>query len=240
MIRTISTFGVGIWTVAVSGFRLKKFRKLQETLPVDEFDTRLHKEVIKPLADAVERAHGAHVTVVGAEHIPNETFLVVANHQSDFDIPLLVSHIDRPLGFVAKIEMEKIPLMSEWMRLMGCIFMDRSDRRQSLKSIIQGIRQLKEGRNLVIFPEGTRTRTGETGEFKPGALKLATGSEATVLPVTIDGSYFIYEGNNKRVKPADVVITIHPPITHDEYKELDTNEFTERVQTLITNAIRTK
>ncbi|MGL4523499.1 MAG: lysophospholipid acyltransferase family protein [Bacilli bacterium] len=238
MIRTIHTFGVGIATVILSLPRLKKYRRLQTELDQKSFDEKLHKEVIKPLADAVEKAHGASVTVQGLENVPSEPFLLVSNHQSDFDIPLLVSHIGQPLGFVAKVEMEKIPVMRNWMTLMGCIFMDRNDRRQSLKSIIQGIRQLKEGRNLVIFPEGTRTRTGEMAEFKPGALKLGYGSERAILPVTIDGSYYIYEGNKKRVKPANLTITIHPAIAHEAYKDKETGEFSREIQTLIQSAIK--
>ena len=90
--------------------------------------------------------------------------------------------------------------------------MDRKDMKKSLETILAGIKLLKEGKSLVVFPEGTRSRCDEVGEFKQGSFKLATKSNVPIVPVTIDGTYKIMEGNNYIIKPAEVNVYIHEPI----------------------------
>ncbi|MGL4741981.1 MAG: lysophospholipid acyltransferase family protein [Sarcina sp.] len=165
---------------------------------------------------------GANVTVHGAENVPKDgPVLFVSNHQSNFDIPLLMCFIDKPKGFIAKKELENIPMISEWMRFMQCIFMDRSNLRKSASAIIDGIKILKSGQSLVIFPEGTRSKGGPMVEFKAGSFKLATKPKLPIIPVTIDGSYKIMEANNNRIKPANIDLYIHKPIYTDSLSKED-------------------
>ncbi|MGL5764342.1 MAG: lysophospholipid acyltransferase family protein, partial [Sarcina sp.] len=123
--------------------------------------------------------------------------------------------------FIAKKELENIPMISEWMRFMQCIFMDRSNLRKSASAIIDGIKILKSGQSLVIFPEGTRSKGGPMAEFKAGSFKLATKPKLPIVPVTIDGSYKIMEANNNRIKPANVDLYIHKPIFTDSLSKED-------------------
>ena len=120
----------------------------------------------------------------------------------------------------AKIELAKLPFINRWMEHLHCVFMDRSDVRQSLKVINQAADYLKQGYSMVIFPEGTRSKGDTLGEFKPGSLKLATKAGVPIVPITIQGSYKIMEQNKFQIKPAKVKITIHKPIlTSDLSKE---------------------
>ncbi len=126
------------------------------------------------------------VNVTGLDNVPaNGPVLIVSNHQSYFDIPLLVSVIPLPMGFVAKKELGKIPVISRWMRLIECSFIDRKDLRQSLKAIQQAQKTLQSGQSMVIFPEGTRSKKKEMSAFKPGSLKLAQKAQVPILPVAI-------------------------------------------------------
>ena len=170
------------------------------------------------------KASGARVTVHGKENIPTDGPVVfISNHQGNFDIALFMSFIDKPKGYISKIEMEKIPLISSWMKWMECVFMDRSSLRKSAEAIVEGVKILKKGHSLVIFPEGTRSRGDKVGEFKAGSFKLATKAKVPIIPVTINGSYKLMEETG-RVKPADVEMFIHKPIETSNLskEELDT------------------
>lgn len=158
---------------------------------------------------------GVKVTVHGLENIPTDTnVLYIGNHQGNFDIPIYMSQIPGLKGFVSKIEVKKIPGVRTWMEYMYCVFMDRSSIRKSGEAIIEGIKILKSGHSLVIFPEGTRSKGDNMGDFKAGSFKLATKSKVPIVPVTMNGSYKIMENSKKKwiVKPSHVNLYIHPAI----------------------------
>ena len=164
-------------------------------------------------ASFVMKRSGANINVKGIENVPkDETVLFVANHQSYLDIPLLMSEIDVPKGFIAKKELETWPAVSYWMKKIRCIFMDRDNVRKSAESIVQGINVLKSGYSMVIFPEGTRSQGKKHREFKAGSFKLATKSKVKIVPVTIDGSFKVLSGAMYSVKKCDINLIIHPAI----------------------------
>ncbi|STO09034.1 lysophospholipid acyltransferase family protein [Exiguobacterium aurantiacum] len=154
---------------------------------------------------------GAEVRVHGQQHIPNEPVVYVANHQGNFDVPIMITATKHPKAFISKIEVQKFPIIPRWMELMGCIFIDRSDRRQSIKAIRSGVDTIKSGQSIIIFPEGTRSKGGPIKEFKAGSLTLATSSGAKIVPVAIQGSHHLLETTN-RIKPGVVDVTFLPAI----------------------------
>lgn len=161
---------------------------------------------------AIDRT-GSRIEIEGLENIPKEgAVLFTSNHQGNFDIPILLAHLPKPIGFVAKIELTKLPIVSKWMALMECVFIDRKDMRQSLRAITKSIDILKSGQSMVIFPEGTRSKSSEMDAFKPGSLKMATKAGVPIVPITINGSYKLLEANNNRIAPGVVKIIISPPI----------------------------
>lgn len=143
--------------------------------------------------------------------------IFVANHQSNFDIPVILTGIECDLGFVAKKEMESWPFFHRWMRRGKYIFLDRSNPREGIKSIKKAVGIVREGYPTVIFPEGERSLTGEIGNFKKGSFKLALDTNGIIVPMTICGAIDIqkrgsmYINRNKKVKlivekPIDVSI----------------------------------
>ena len=142
---------------------------------------------------SLKRFH-CEVKVEGLEHMPNRgPVVVVANHQSLFDVPVLMTHLGRMLGFVAKRELFRIPGFSYWMKRLHCVSLDRGDARAVL-GMYEGLsRQIKEaGSGIIVFPEGTRTRDrgGAIQKFRDGSLRIATAQGIPILPVSIDGSRY--------------------------------------------------
>lgn len=154
---------------------------------------------------------GSTINVIGLEKLPEGNVLYVGNHQSYYDIPMLLGYLPKYKAFVAKIELAKAPLLSLWMKTMGCLFLDRGNMKQSLKVILHGIEQLKSGETLVIFPEGTRSKSYQMADFKKGSLKLGIKANVPIVPFTIDGSFKMFEGPGKITKDT-VNIIIHDPI----------------------------
>jgi len=161
---------------------------------------------------SIIRKAGVKLNIIGIENLPKEACLFVPNHQGLFDLLILIGYINRPIGFIAKKETKKIPIISGWMKEMHCVFIDRKNIREGLKAINQGVENLKQGYSMVIFPEGTRSRSSSIGVFKKGSMRLAIKSECAIVPITIEGTYKIFEANHGRITPGVVSVIINKPI----------------------------
>lgn len=161
---------------------------------------------------------GTKVTVHGIENIPtNQQFLFVGNHRSYFDI--LVSYVASPipLGYIAKKEMEKIPLLSTWMRSIHCLFLDRKNIKEGMKTILAGTEILKSGYSLCIFPEGTRSKEAGLLPFKEGSTKMAEKAKVPILPMALSNTDAIFEKNpHNKIKAASVTLTFGKPVYIDQ------------------------
>lgn len=214
MLRSIA------WYVVFFMGLLRSIPSMIKTKRFDEKDMAEEKERLtfkatSAWANSLLKVAGVRVNVHGLENLPkDQNVLFIGNHQGNFDIPIYISKIPVPKGFVSKIEVKKIPGVSTWMEYMNCVFMDRSNLRKAGEAIIQGVKVLKNGHSLVIFPEGTRSKGDKMGEFKAGSFKLATKSKVPIVPVTMSGSYKIMESNKRKwiIKPANVDLYIHPAI----------------------------
>ena len=181
---------------------------------------------------------GAKVTVIGEENVPkDQAVLYVANHRSYFDILLTYSRCPIRTGYVAKKEMEHYPLLSNWMRNLYCLFLDREDIKQGLKTILQAADYVKSGISVCIFPEGTRSRMGnQLLPFKGGTFKSAVRAKCPIVPCALIDSYKPFD--EKSIAPVTVKLIYLPPICYEEYKQLKTPEIADIVKTKIEEAIR--
>ena len=185
-----------------------------------EYDHYIHR-IVSRFARFCVRCSGARFHFDGLEKIPTDQPVVfVANHQGDFDIAVFLAYLPVPHGYLAKTEILKVPILRTWMKYMRCVFIDRKNMRQSAKAILEGVEILKEGQSLVLFPEGTRSKSPQMGEFKPASFKLATRAGVPIVPVSINGTYLIMEANNRLIKPADVYVKIHDPIPTADLEDL--------------------
>lgn len=164
------------------------------------------------------RLAGTNLVVEGKEKIPKDTaVLYVGNHSSYYDI--LCSYVATPsgAGFFAKKEMGSLPCLSHWMRFINCLFLDRKNIKEGMKTINQGTQYLKDGFSMIIFPEGTRSQDEDPHTFKEGSLRPALKAKVPVIPMAISGTADILENNRRfTAKPATVHITFGDPIYPDQ------------------------
>lgn len=159
---------------------------------------------------------GVTYEVQGLENIPQDrAVLYVGNHRSYFDI--LVGYVTVPglTGFVAKKEMLKIPLLRDWMHRVNCLFLDRVNIKEGLKTILEGIEKVKKGVSIWIFPEGTRNKNQDITQLLPfheGSLKIAEKSGCPVIPVAITGTAEVFEAHMPWIRRSHVVIRYGEPI----------------------------
>ena len=183
---------------------------------------------------------GCTMIVQGREHIPPEGGVCfVCNHSSIVDILILLANTGRPIGFIAKKELLKVPLLNLWIFVLGGLFIDRNNLRKAMKTINTGITRIKSGGTMLIFPEGSRSRGRGLLPFRPGALKLATQSESVIVPVAIKGTYAIFE-KNKRVTAGPVKLTFCAPISTTDIPPSDRKQIlADRIYGVIKEALET-
>lgn len=178
------------------------------------------------------------IEISGLENIPkDEAILFVSNHQSNFDIPILLGYLNHPIGFVAKIEMTKLPFVGRWMRLSRCVLVDRSNRRQGIQAMKEGIEVLKKGCSLVIFPEGTRTGQDTMIPFKQGSFRFAKEAQVCIVPIAISGTHKIMESAEHAFDKAHAVVRVLPKISKEAVAEKDTKQLAIDVQAIIQQAL---
>ncbi len=150
---------------------------------------RLTARWFRRLGPAVAKVNPAwRVRISGQENVrPGEVYVVVANHQSLADIPL-IAHLPLEAKWLGKAELLKVPVFGWMMRVSRDIGVERGDRRKAAQSLLQCAKFLKQGVSIVFFPEGTRSRTGEVLPFNDGPFLLATRENMPVLPVVVEGT----------------------------------------------------
>lgn len=183
---------------------------------------------------------GTEVTVIGEERIPDEPVLFVGNHRSLFDIPLTYARCRRLTGYVAKKELLSYPLLRDWMRALYCIFLDRDNVREGLKSILLAIDYVKAGVSICIFPEGTRNKGEELSllPFKGGALKIAEKSGCAIIPMSINNSCAIFEAHMPRIKKAHVVVEYGAPVYPKELDKETRKHLDVHIRNIIQETLR--
>ncbi|WMJ79076.1 lysophospholipid acyltransferase family protein [Clostridium sp. MB40-C1] len=173
---------------------------------------------------------GVKVECEGMDNIPDEACCFISNHQGNFDFIAMMATIDKPIGFIAKKEMQKLKILSVWMKDLKCVFIDRNNIRESLKAINEGAENLKQGNSMLIFPEGTRSKGKNLGEFKKGSLKMALKAKAPIVPLTVDGSYKIFEDHNGWLRKGTIRLVAGKPIYPDELPKEEQKNLTEIIR----------
>lgn len=172
-------------------------------------------KIVRKMFLFILRIAGVRVTVKGVENIPtDQAVLYVGNHRSYFDILVGYTTVPGLMGFVAKKEMLRYPLLADWMVNVNCLFLDRKDLKAGLKTILEGVEKVKNGVSVWIFPEGTRNRNEDVLDllpFKEGSLKIAEKAGCPVVPVAMIGTADVFEKHIPLIRPAHVTVEYGKP-----------------------------
>ena len=181
---------------------------------------RLSKALVGWGFRCIRALAGTRLIVRGKEHIPTDSAaLFVGNHRSYFDIIITYPQFPGTTGYVAKKEMLRYPLLKDWMRNIHCLFLDRDNIKEGLKTILAGVEEVKKGVSMCIFPEGTRNKVNDTFlPFHEGSFKIAEKGGVPVVPMVIVNSADIFEDHLPWIRGTTVVIEFQPPV---DMKEMD-------------------
>ena len=199
--------------------------------------------MVRWILGIVRNLAGITCEVRGLENIPKDrAVLYVGNHRSYFDIVMGYTTVPSPTGFIAKKEMIGIPLLNLWMEQMNCLFLDRANIKEGLKTILTGIEKVKGGVSMWIFPEGTRNESKDPAdlmEFHEGSLKIAEKTGCPIVPMAITGSADILENHFPRVKSTHVVLQYGEPILMEDLSKDDRKHLAsivqKKVETMLTD-----
>lgn len=178
------------------------------------------------------------VKINGLDNISNkQSYIFTSNHQSMFDILVVYGWLPFIFKWVMKMELRKVPFLGAACASAGHIFIDRSNPIAAKKSMTNASMQLINGNSVVIFPEGTRTKTGKVGKFKRGAFLLAMELKLPIVPITLSGSYDRLPPNSIFIKPGKITMQIHPPIDSTRYKMEESSVLLRQTQEIVKSGL---
>ena len=212
-------------------------RLLRYAANVEKYTEQERSEFLKEIVGYANRGGNVSIQATGIENIPTEDgFIMFPNHQGMYDMLALIDVCPKPLSVVAKKEVANIPLLRSVFKVDKAIFIDREDVRQSMQVILQVAKEVSEGKNFVIFPEGTRSKNGnKIGEFKGGSFKAAMKAKCPIVPVALIDSFKPFDTNT--IKKVTVQVHILKPLYYEEYKDMKTVEIAEEVRKRIVEVV---
>ncbi|MBN1380159.1 MAG: 1-acyl-sn-glycerol-3-phosphate acyltransferase [Deltaproteobacteria bacterium] len=179
------------------------------------------------------------VDVVGrANIVERQSYIVVANHQSSFDIFILWGFLGIDARWVMKKELRKVPLFGLAGKMGGNIYIDRSDREGAYESLKAARKILVNGVSLIMLPEGTRSRDGRIGEFKKGAFSMSIDLDLPLLPVSIVDTKYILPAGTYDLTPGRATLVIHEPVSSEGYDKGNLDELISKVRGVIQDGVK--
>jgi 1-acyl-sn-glycerol-3-phosphate acyltransferase len=177
------------------------------------------------------------VKATGQKNILDEPAIYASNHASQLDIPIICTRVNRPMFFIGKVELKKIPILSQYMKIVGMIFVDRKNRERAMASMRTAIQDIQGGKSIAAFPEGTRTKTGELLQFKKGVFTIAKEGRIPIVPIAILGSAKALASGSFFMRPAIVQLRILPALNSDEFFNLSIEEMANHTRSFIQQEI---
>ena len=242
MLYAIHGFLVAFFFLLYGYFLVPKVKSIKD----DRERTMYALKIVQSKLRRILKVCKVKYDVEGMENLTSipkdEGVMFVGNHRSYFDVILGYTLVDRPTGFVAKTEMQKVKPLAMWMEFLHCLFIDRDNLKQSLKVILQAIQYVKKGTSIWIYPEGTRSK-GESEEdmlpFKEGSFKIAEKTGCKIIPVAMINTRKIWEAQFPKVKPNQHVrVMIGKPITVSDIPEEERKHVGEYVEHIVLEEIR--
>lgn len=185
---------------------------------------------------------GLKLEVIGEDRVPEDcAVLYIGNHRSFFDVLITYARCPRRTGYISKMELEKIPLLSSWMRYLHCLFLNRTDLKAGMQTILTAIQKIKDGISICIFPEGTRNKGEEELPLLPfheGSFKIAQRTNCPIVPVAMVNTCQIFEAHFPKIRPTHVVLEYGNPIIPSELSAEEKKHMGAYTQKIIEEMIR--
>ena len=204
---------------------------------VDKYPEITRYKLLKYIVKRANKGGNVTIEAYGKENIPKEGgFMFFPNHQGLYDVLAIVDACPRPFSVVAKKEVANVPLLKQTFKCMKAYMIDREDVRQSLQVIVNVSNDVKNGRNFLIFPEGTRSRQGnQVQDFKGGSFKAATRARCPIIPVALINCFVPFD--SKTTEHVNVQVHFLEPLLYEEYKDMKTTEIAAIVREKIQHTI---
>jgi 1-acyl-sn-glycerol-3-phosphate acyltransferase len=177
------------------------------------------------------------VKAQGLGNVLDEPAIYAANHASQLDIPIICTRVNRPLFFIGKIELNKVPILSQYIKVVGMILVDRKNRERAMASMRTAILDIKGGKSIAAFPEGTRTKTGELLPFKKGVFTISKEGRIPIVPIAVIGSAKALASGSFFMRPATVELRILPALNTEEFFNMSIEEMANHTRSLIQQEI---
>jgi len=193
---------------------------------------------IRGFFNGLIKISGSDIELRGIENLSevpaDQGILFVGNHTSFFDVIILQTIVDRPIGFIAKKEFKRVPLFNWWVADLGSLFLDRKNVRAGLETIKQGTEYMKKGLSLGLFPEGTRSHDGKLHPFKKGGYRMAEESESAMVLVAFTGCDDILENNKPlALRKRHVIVEFSKPFYPHELDKKERRDAYDEIPTRI-------
>lgn len=204
---------------------------------VDKYTEEEHYKMLRYITYRANKGGNVIIDVHGQENIPKENgFMLFPNHQGMYDVLAIIDACPKPFSVVAKKEVANVPFLKQVFACMKAYMLDREDVRQAMEVIVNVTKEVKKGRNYLIFAEGTRSKKGnQIQDFKGGSFKSATKARCPIVPVALIDSFKPFDTNS--ITPVTVQVHFLEPLLYEEYKDMKTNEIAETVKERIQNKI---
>ncbi len=205
---------------------------------VDRYTVEQRYALLKYIVRRANKGGRIRINVHGMENIPEEDgFIFYPNHQGLYDVLAIIEGCPKPLSVVMKKEVQDIPFLKQVFACMKAYAIDRDDVKQSMKVIIQVSQEVAQGRNFLIFAEGTRSKNeNQLLEFKGGSFKAAMKVKCPIVPVALVDSYKSFDTNS--IKPLTVQVHFLEPLVYEEYKDMKSVDIAAEVKGRIENTIK--
>lgn len=204
---------------------------------VEKYTEEQHYKMLRFITKRANIGGNVTIETYGEENIPKKPgFMFFPNHQGMYDVLAIVASCSTPFSVVAKKEVGNVPFLKQVFACMRAFLIDRDDLRQSMQVIMDVTKEVKSGRNYLIFAEGTRSKEGnKVNEFKGGSFKAATRAKCPIVPVALINAYKPFDTSS--ISPVTVQVHFLPAIEYDDYKDMKTPEIAEMVKEQIQSTI---
>ncbi|WP_167955760.1 lysophospholipid acyltransferase family protein [Anaerosporobacter faecicola] len=203
----------------------------------EKYDANTRYSYLSKITKRINKTGRVKIECTGLENLPKETgYILFPNHQGLFDALAFLETHERPFATISKKEVQNVFLVKQVFRLLHCIMIDREDVKQAMMVIREVAKEAENGRNFILFAEGTRSKNGNhIGEFKAGSFKSAYYAKCPIVPVALLDSYKVFDTHS--LKKVTVQIHYLEPLYYEDYKDLKTHDIAKIVEKRITEAI---